>query len=124
MNDKPKILYVDDEEINQVLLKINLSKTYDVITASNGPEGLQILNDIPEIKLVASDLKMPIMNGIEFIKKAKKTYPQLPFFLITGYDITPQIIEAIDSQLIFKHFKKPFNIIEIQTVFLKAISKS
>ena len=124
MIDKPKILYVDDEEINQVLLKINLSKTYDVITASNGPEGLEILNNIPEIKLVASDMKMPIMNGIEFIKKAKKIHTQLPFFLITGFDITPQIIEAMNSQLIIKHFKKPFNIIEIQAVFLKVISKS
>lgn len=122
MNDKPKILYVDDEEINLQLLEINLNQHYVVITANNASKGLEILKKNQEIKLVACDMKMPIMNGIEFIKKAKQKHPHLPFFLLTGFDITPQINEAVNSQLIFRHLKKPFNIDEMLSVFSKAIA--
>jgi two-component system response regulator (stage 0 sporulation protein F) len=121
MSNKPKILYVDDEEINRHLFKINLSKDYSVLTASNGAEGLDILKSNQEIKLVVSDMKMSVMNGMDFIKEAKKLYPNLPFFLLTGFDITPQINEAINSQLIHAHLKKPFNIDEIKSAFHKVL---
>lgn len=122
MNDKPIILYIDDEEINLQLFELNLNKYYEVIIAYSGPEGLEILEKNKEIKLVVCDMKMPLMSGMEFIKKAKKVYPHLPFFLLTGFDITPQINEAVNSKLIFKHLKKPFNMVEMQAVFSKAIS--
>jgi response regulator RpfG family c-di-GMP phosphodiesterase len=122
MNDKPKILYVDDEEINLQLLEINLKQHYEVITSDNASEGLEILKNNQEIKLVACDMKMPMMNGIEFIKKAKEKYPHLPFFLLTGFDTTPQIDEAVNSQLIIKHLKKPFDIAEMHAVFSKTIA--
>lgn len=122
MSDKLKILYVDDEEINLMLFQINLKKYYNVITASNGTEGLEILKTNQNIKLVASDMKMPIMDGIEFIKKAKNRYPYLPFFLVTGFDSTPEINEAIQSKLIRKHLKKPFNIAEIHSAFSKVLT--
>lgn len=120
MNNKPTILYVDDEEINQMLFEKNLNKYYNVITANNGFEGLDFLKNRPEIKLVVSDMKMPMMNGLEFIKKAKEEHPRLPFFLLTGFDVTPQIREAVSSQLIVEHFKKPFNVAKMHNVFLKA----
>lgn len=121
MSNKPKILYVDDEEINLHLLQINLSKDYSVLTASNGAEGLETLKTNQDIKLVASDMKMPIMDGMEFVKNAKQICPNLPFFLLTGFDISPQINEAINSQLIHAHLKKPFNIAEIKSAFHKVL---
>jgi two-component system response regulator (stage 0 sporulation protein F) len=121
MSNKPKILYVDDEEINLHLFQINLNKHFEVIIANNGSKGLEILETNHEIKLIASDMKMPSMDGMEFIKKAKHIYPNLPFFLLTGFDITPQINEAINSQLIHAHLKKPFDIAEIQSTFHKAL---
>lgn len=122
MNEKPKILYVDDEEINLKLFKLNLLKHYDVITGLNGIEGLEILKKNKDIKFVVSDLKMPNMNGIEFIKKAKKLYPDLPFFLLTGFDINSEIEEALQSQLILSHLKKPYEINYILEIFSKVIS--
>lgn len=122
MTDVSKILYVDDEVINQHLFKINLSKHYNVITGSDGAEGLEILKNDKEIKLVISDMKMPIMNGIDFIKKAKLMYPNLPFFLLTGFDITPEINEAINSKLIISHLRKPFDITQMLLAFSKALA--
>lgn len=81
MNKQNKILYVDDESINLELFKMNLQNHYDVFTAINGFEGLDILDRNPYIPLIISDMKMPIMNGIEFITKAKALYPDKRFFI-------------------------------------------
>jgi len=77
MANETKILYVDDEIVNQYLFKMNSSKYYQVVTASSGDEGLELLENDKEIRLVASDLKMPKMNGLDFIKKAKQVCPEL-----------------------------------------------
>jgi|AntAceMinimDraft_5_1070358.scaffolds.fasta_scaffold02888_4 response regulator RpfG family c-di-GMP phosphodiesterase len=122
MSKKPIILYVDDEDINQMLFEINFKKDYTVITAGNGFEGLQILKQNPAINIVVSDMRMPILNGIEFIQKAKEIQPKLPFFLLTGFDITPQISEALESKLIHSHLKKPFDIEAMHAAFSKALS--
>jgi len=65
---------------------------------------------------------MPIMTGIEFIKKAKEKYSTIKFYILTGYDITDEIRVALESKLILKYFRKPFNFNEIdnaiQSVFM------
>ena len=124
MSEKPCILYVDDEDINQMLFEINFKKNYTVITAGNGFEGLQILKQNPAIKIVVSDMRMPILSGIEFIQRAKEIRPEIPFFLLTGFDITPQIQEAINTNLIHSHLKKPFDFVEMNADFAKVLSRS
>ena len=111
---KKTILYVDDEKINLMLLEINFRNKYSVITSLSGADGLEMLNQHPEISLVISDMKMPEMNGIEFIKKAKAAYPHITFFILTGYEILPEIEDALNSGLIKKYFNKPLNIPEME----------
>jgi two-component system, response regulator, stage 0 sporulation protein F len=113
MSEKLKILYVDDEFINLELFKIVFSKKYEVLTAENGIKGLDFLKIYPGVAIVISDMKMPVMNGIEFIKKSKTLYPDISYFILTGYEITSEIQEAINSGLIIKYFCKPFNKAEI-----------
>ena len=113
MNRKPKILYVDDEFINLQLFKINFDNKYEVFTAENGITGLEVLDNNPDIIVVISDMKMPLMNGIEFIKKAKEKYSHIRFYILTGFQITEEIQEALNSKLILKYFSKPFNLNKI-----------
>jgi two-component system response regulator (stage 0 sporulation protein F) len=58
-------------------------------------------------------MSMPGMNGLEFIKKAKGEYPDISFFILTGYDITEDIQKALDQGLINRYFRKPLNAKEI-----------
>jgi len=51
MANETKILYVDDEIVNQYLFKMNSSKYYQVVTASSGDEGLELLENDKEIRL-------------------------------------------------------------------------
>jgi len=108
-----KILYVDDEPINLKLFEINFAKKYDVFIANDGFQGLELLDKESGIIVIISDMKMPQMNGIEFIKKAKERYPDKKYYILTGFEITSEIREALNTGLILKYFSKPFNIKEI-----------
>jgi len=115
MKDKKvTILYVDDELLNLSLFQYNLKNKFDVLTAESGAEGLELLKVNPQILVVISDMKMPGMSGIEFIKLAKKDFPYIQYFILTGYDITEEIAEALKEQLIHNYFSKPFNMKEIE----------
>lgn len=122
MDKKKKILYVDDEPINLQLFEINFSKKYDVITAKDGFSGLDTLKDNRDVNVIISDMKMPNMNGIEFIKKAKEIYPEKKFYILTGFEITDEILKALETKLILQYFSKPFNFNEIDTAVSKAIN--
>jgi two-component system, response regulator, stage 0 sporulation protein F len=113
MKDKTTMLYVDDEPLNLMLFEANFKRNYNVITAESGYEGLEKLRSNREIEVVISDMKMPGMDGIEFITEARRDYPKIIYFILTGYDITHEIADALNNKLIRKYFRKPFNMKEI-----------
>lgn len=115
MKAKPKLLYIDDEEINVQLFKINFMNRFEIFTSNNGFDGLTVLEDNPEIEFVISDMKMPKMNGIEFCRKAKEKFPNIKYYILTGYDINEELQYAIESNLILKCFRKPFKPNEIES---------
>lgn len=115
MSNKVKIIYIDDEEVNVMLFEINFSVHFEVYTGSSGFQGLELLEKHPDVKVIISDMKMPEMNGIEFIKVAKEKYPEKKFFILTGFEITEEIQHALKSGLIQKYFRKPFDMQEIES---------
>ena len=122
MEEKITILYVDDEPLNLKLFEINFRKKFNVITAFSGNEGLEILEKNEFVHVVISDMKMPGMNGIEFIKKAKSDFPRIKYFILTGFDITEEIADALNERLILKYFRKPFNMKEIEESIFEVLS--
>ena len=114
MTPSLNVLYIDDEPINLMLLKMNFRKDFNVITAGTGEEGLEILKSTNNIHAVISDMKMPGMNGVEFIQKARGLFPDLAYFILTGYDVTNEIAEAMNENIIYACFKKPFDLKEIK----------
>ena len=121
MNKKTTLLCVDDEPMNLDLFEINFGAKYNVITAESGSEGLDKLKLTPEIKIVLTDMKMPGMNGIEFIKKAKSEFPNVIFYILTGYSITEEISDALNEKLIEKYFSKPYNMGDLEAVIEEAL---
>ena len=89
-----KILIVDDEIEYQKVLSIILSDVgYDTASCSNGYEALgHIENNI--VDLVVTDLKMPIMDGVELIKKIKEKYDNVDVIVMTAFG---SIESAVDS---------------------------
>ena len=112
---KPKILYVDDEPINLMLFEANLEKKYQIMTAVDATKGLEIISENSDIRVVVSDMKMPVMNGIEFVRRAREMSAGISYYILTGFEITDEIQLALDTGLIRRYFKKPFNINEISS---------
>jgi len=84
---KRYILIVEDEFINQEILKEIVSSKYEVIIANNGLEALDILNSSTKpISLILLDLNMPVMDGFTVIKNLKKDEQlmNIPIIVITG----------------------------------------
>ena len=82
----PKVLLIDDDEIVRSLYSEFLKlKHFDIITAQNGEEGLTIL-ETHKPDLILLDIKMPVMGGIEFLKKMRSDpkCSTIPVVLLTG----------------------------------------
>lgn len=117
------ILYVDDEESNLFLFKVSFQSKYHVLTASSPFEALDLLEDRhDEIIVVISDMRMPEMNGIDFIKSAREKYDNIYYYILTGFDFNNQIDEALKQNIIQEFFTKPFNTKEIQEAIDNALS--
>ena len=110
------ILYVDDEETNLFLFKTSFERKYSVFTASSGSRGLEKLdNHKDEIIAVISDMRMPLMNGLEFIKKAKEKYDDIAYFILSAYDHNAEIDEAIKNNIVRNYFTKPLELSEVES---------
>lgn len=84
-SDLPILLAVDDNEDIRAFIKLSLGKKYNIHTAENGKEGLELaLQLIP--KIIISDIMMPVMDGIEFCNelKSKKETSHIPIILLTA----------------------------------------
>lgn len=112
--ESPKtILYVDDELMNRRVFEMSFRRKFNVIVADSGFTALDILRQ-NAIDIVISDMKMPELNGLDFIRKAKQEFTMVSYFVLTGYGMTPEIAKAIEEKLILSYFSKPFDFKKIE----------
>jgi two-component system, cell cycle sensor histidine kinase and response regulator CckA len=105
---RPTILLVDDEEFLRRLLARVLDGTgFDVIEAENGAAALRAAADLDgALRLVVTDVHMPVMNGIEFAHEFRPRYPAVPVLFITGRDAGITDDPAfLDGHLLRKPFR-------------------
>ena len=112
--NRPKILYVDDESINLEMFQLTFMKDFEVIIAESAAQGLEILGKDHDIKAVISDLRMPYMDGLAFVKAIKSHHKDIPCFLLSGFDVDQEVHQAIQKNLVQDYFMKPFNKIDLQ----------
>ena len=117
------ILIVDDSASLRQVVKIALMDAgYDVIEAGNGQEGLQRL-DGRKIHLIVSDVNMPIMDGITFLKNVKQhpSYKFTPVIMLTtetGDDKKKAGQEAGAKAWVVKPFQPPILLVAISKLIL------
>lgn len=112
-NPSKYMLIVDDEK--NVLSPIQEYVTrlgYNCKTATCPDQALQMLNENP-YNLVVSDIIMPKMDGIQFMKEAKKSYPSLDFIIMTGYTADYSYVDIIDAGAA-DFLRKPFDMKELR----------
>jgi CheY-like chemotaxis protein len=113
-----RILVLDDEENYAEMLQ-NLLHVNDFrVDLSTRPErAIDQLKEIP-YDLVISDYKMPVMDGADFLKKARELYPNLPFILVSGLMNTPELVKVANMSVTLV-MEKPLD----ANVFLKHVAR-
>jgi len=107
-----KILVVDDEEMLRDRLKSLLElEDYEVITAESGPKGLEAY-DREKPDIIVSDIRMPGMDGIEFLTKIKALKTDVEVIMLTGHGGIESAIEAMKIGA-FDYMNKPVNFDEL-----------
>ncbi len=87
------LIIEDNEEVLRSLKKYFTKKNYEVVTASNGLDGLKTFEgDINGFDLVITDLVMPNISGVAIISMVKKKSPQTPVIAITGWGEHPEAL--------------------------------
>ncbi len=95
---REKILTVDDDPDILDVLALTLSENYDVISAANGKEGLEMVR-LKNPDLIITDYNMPSMNGPEFVKIIRKDilFRHIPIIMLTGKGEVRDMVEGIES---------------------------
>ena len=122
--EKYTVLIVDDEINNLQLLKRTFRGKYNLLTATNGQEGLDIVKEHGDkIALIVSDQKMPVMEGTEFLQKVREIHPEIVKILLTGHVGTDILVAAINDCDLFQYILKPFEPEELKIAVENGITK-
>jgi len=126
MSKQIKILTVDDDFINLKLLSSMLKKSdfvSEIVEATNGLEALNILKEQSDIGLILLDIKMPIMDGIEFLSNLESMtdLKETPVIVLTTDETRRR--EAFDHGA-FDFLVKPIREAELSKKILKVVELS
>jgi two-component system, response regulator, stage 0 sporulation protein F len=115
---RKKILIVDDEENARFgLSKLLAQEGYETESVANGFEALDVLRS-RKIDLVISDLRMPEMNGLSFLREINRNYPSIHVIMVTAHGGVESYLEAINLGA-YEYLHKPVKLDELKSVMNK-----
>ena len=102
-----KILFVDDEPAILRSYQRYIGLDYEVDTALGGEKGLEMLEENGPYGVVVSDMRMPGMNGAEFLSVVRQNFPESVRMLLTGQADMSDTIDAVNNGRIYRFLTKP-----------------
>jgi DNA-binding NtrC family response regulator len=116
------ILVVDDEADNLDAFRFNFKKSFRILTAQSGTEGLAILQK-ERVAVLVTDQRMPRMTGLEFLGRARAISPDAVPIILTAYTDVDVLIEAINLGHVYRYIAKPWDAKEMRGVLLQALER-
>ena len=118
---KYRILIVEDEIVSLHMLSKVLKEDYNVLTADNGKKGLELYQKFnPHV--IITDLRMPIMDGLTFVKKIREIEQNSKIIITTFKNDIDTLLEATELRL-FKYLIKPIDFVQLKTVIMDSIEE-
>ena len=119
----PTILCVDDEpNILSALRRLFRPHGYRMLTADSGAAGLAVLES-EAVDLVISDMRMPQMDGAQFLAQVRQRWPGTMRLLLPGYADVQSILDAINHGEIYRYVTKPWDENDIVLVVRHALER-
>lgn len=103
-----KVLFVDDDPNILAAYKRQLRRQFDIRTACGGAEALAAIKAEGPFAVVVSDMQMPEMNGLQFLREATKLAPETVRMMLTGNADQKTAVDAVNKGHIFRFHTKPF----------------
>ncbi|PWJ57333.1 response regulator receiver domain-containing protein [Dyadobacter jejuensis] len=118
-SEKVNVLYVDDEINNLNSFKAAFRREFNVMIATSGAEGLEILAK-NTIHVIITDQRMPEMTGVDFLIEVLKHYSDPIRILLTGYTDVNAVIDAVNKGHIYYYINKPWDEDQMKIVIKNA----
>lgn len=112
IDEKDKVLYIDDEEPNLVSFKATFRRKYEVFLARNAAEGKEMLEKNPDIKVIISDQNMKGESGVDFFVDIMGDHPEPIRIILTGFTDHGAMTDAINKAHVYRFLIKPWNEID------------
>lgn len=119
---KYTILYVDDEPVNLRIFQHAFKRDYNVHTALNGFDALDIMKQ-HQVDLIVTDQQMPRMSGVDLLAKVVPSNPDIVRMIMTGFSDIGAIIRAVNEFGLDKYLVKPWDRDQLKGEFDKALDK-
>jgi len=104
-----RLLLVDDEpNILAALKRLLRGDNYQIYSAGDGPQGLEVLARHP-VDVIVSDQRMPGMLGADFLRKARQLAPDTIRIMLSGYTELQSVTDAVNEGAIYKFLTKPWD---------------
>ena len=122
MNEKNILIADDDETIRSTLTQMLHKHGFTVLLASNGKEAVEVTLNNP-VDMAILDIKMPIMDGINALRKIKKFDQNIEVLIMTGWANLESLKQAMVNYGAFDYILKPFSYTEIVHAVSRALFK-
>jgi two-component system NtrC family sensor kinase len=111
----PRILYVDDERANRIVLEQSIKSEFNIVVVDSGEKALAMLEST-EVAVVITDMRMPGMQGDELLRVIKERHPQIIRMVMTAHQDVGPILRAINEGLVARYIIKPWERTELVQV--------
>jgi two-component system, sensor histidine kinase and response regulator len=115
LENRPKVLYVDDEETNLIVFRANFESKYPLLTAKSGQAALEILQT-EDIAVLIADQRMPGMTGNDLMEIAKERAPDTVRVIVTAFSDLKPVLEAVHRGQLFHYVVKPWTAPEMTAI--------
>ncbi len=111
--EKPNLLCLDDEPDNLDALERVFRRKYNVLKAVTPEEAFHVLDNYPDLAVIISDQRMPLITGVEFLEKSIVSHPDTVRILLTGYTDIESVIGAVNKGQIYRYLTKPWDPVDL-----------
>jgi FixJ family two-component response regulator len=119
----PKVLFVDDEVNVLQAFQRSLRKQFTVDTARSGQEGLQLVSERGPYAVVVSDMRMPSMDGVNFLSRLRALAPDTTRVMLTGTGDVQTAVDAVNRGHVFQFLNKPCGDEELARVLTASVEQ-
>ncbi len=121
--EKPRVLFVDDEQRLLESMALLLRKEYTVELATSGPEAIRRLADLPDVAVVVSDFRMPLMDGAQFLHEVMQRAPLATRILLTGEAGVDGAKDAVNKGQIYRFLTKPCPVDQLKAALEAGVAR-